>query len=344
MIAEKGQDISHAIPLSEDLYARLGASRHMTHAQLKRQYWRTARRFHPDLHQAAGEDKVRDYGELFKKIAEAWDILGDAEKRKIYDETGQHPTVRAPRSSPWATSHQAHANQQMWHAFENIFVQGAGQPAAFGKIFQLQHLQRLAAFLYDPGCQALFRKIIHGQLPVDLDPDVRFMAAGFAAQVPYAPTLHQSVLELALQFKLRDEQVTELIKRVIHATLSNVRTIQECLPGLEHHLIRALAGGQPLTGAQRTAIIRAVGALAQQSPRIRLLLWQEMDRQGIGEASHVAAVTVLLEFPQQQSTTFSNFCIYCAPGQRLPTARKSISFADFNGIRRSPRWSRRLQA
>ena len=52
--------------------------------QLKRQYRKMAKMFHPDK---ATEDNREEYTERFKQLNEAWDILSDAEKRATYDST-----------------------------------------------------------------------------------------------------------------------------------------------------------------------------------------------------------------------------------------------------------------
>ena len=52
--------------------------------QLKRQYKKMAKMFHPDK---ATEDNREEYTERFKQLNEAWDILSDAEKRATYDST-----------------------------------------------------------------------------------------------------------------------------------------------------------------------------------------------------------------------------------------------------------------
>ena len=52
--------------------------------QLKRQYKKMAKMFHPDK---ATEDNREEYTERFKQLNEAWDILSDTEKRATYDST-----------------------------------------------------------------------------------------------------------------------------------------------------------------------------------------------------------------------------------------------------------------
>lgn len=73
-----------------NLYEILGASPTATHDELAKAYRAKARELHPD----AGGDAAE-----FAKLAEAWEVLGDPDKRKKYDETGvfqkQNPQVFA---------------------------------------------------------------------------------------------------------------------------------------------------------------------------------------------------------------------------------------------------------
>ncbi len=66
-----------------DLYERLGVPRDATDAQIKKR-WRTlARELHPDVNQD-NPDAERQ----FKEVAEAYDVLSDAERRATYDRYG----------------------------------------------------------------------------------------------------------------------------------------------------------------------------------------------------------------------------------------------------------------
>jgi molecular chaperone DnaJ len=63
-----------------DYYAVLGASPNDSVDAIKERYRKSAKQYHPDLHPG---DKTA--AERFKQIAEAWDTLGDADKRAKYD-------------------------------------------------------------------------------------------------------------------------------------------------------------------------------------------------------------------------------------------------------------------
>lgn len=67
----------------KDYYATLGIERTATQDEAKRAYRKLARKYHPDVNKDPGaEDK-------FKEVGEAYEVIGDPEKRAAYDELGQ---------------------------------------------------------------------------------------------------------------------------------------------------------------------------------------------------------------------------------------------------------------
>ena len=68
-----------------DYYETLGVSRDAKEAEIKKVYRKLARKYHPDLNP---NDKQAE--EKFKGVSEAYEVLGDAEKRSKYDQLGQN--------------------------------------------------------------------------------------------------------------------------------------------------------------------------------------------------------------------------------------------------------------
>jgi molecular chaperone DnaJ len=69
------------MPPTKDFYNVLGVSPSASADDIKKQYRRLAKQYHPDAN--ANDPKA---AERFKEISEAWQVLGDAAKRKQYDE------------------------------------------------------------------------------------------------------------------------------------------------------------------------------------------------------------------------------------------------------------------
>src|ERR687884_280649 len=66
---------------TKDYYAVLGVSASASQDEIKKQYRKLAAKFHPDKN--PGDPKAAD---RFKEISEAYHVVGDAEKRRQYDD------------------------------------------------------------------------------------------------------------------------------------------------------------------------------------------------------------------------------------------------------------------
>ena len=67
---------------NKDYYEILGISKTATQDEIKSAFRKLAKKYHPDINKEPGAE------EKFKEIGEAYSILGDAEKRKTYDQFG----------------------------------------------------------------------------------------------------------------------------------------------------------------------------------------------------------------------------------------------------------------
>jgi curved DNA-binding protein len=100
----------------KDYYATLGLSKTATDKEIKQAYRKLARKHHPDVNPGDKSAESR-----FKEINEAYEVLGDSEKRKKYDELGAN----------WRMYEQA--QQQGGGApFGGFGGSGGGAPGGFG--------------------------------------------------------------------------------------------------------------------------------------------------------------------------------------------------------------------
>lgn len=68
-----------------DYYKILGVDKSIPQADVKKAYLKRAKQFHPDLHPDDPKAKAK-----FQALTEAYDVIGDPEKRKKYDQYGEH--------------------------------------------------------------------------------------------------------------------------------------------------------------------------------------------------------------------------------------------------------------
>lgn len=69
--------------MAKDYYALLGVGKNADEKEIKSAYRKLARKYHPDVNP---NDKSAET--KFKEISEAYEVIGDAEKRKLYDQFG----------------------------------------------------------------------------------------------------------------------------------------------------------------------------------------------------------------------------------------------------------------
>jgi curved DNA-binding protein len=118
----------------KDYYKILGVGRTASHDDIRKAFRKLARQYHPDV----AKDKRRAE-EKFKEINEAYEVLGDADKRKKYDELGADWKDGGLRSQPGAgQSFRTHS----WRGgpgAENFEFDGTGFSDFFEQVFGRRH-------------------------------------------------------------------------------------------------------------------------------------------------------------------------------------------------------------
>src|SRR3954465_5932359 len=114
---------------TKDFYAVLGVSSSASQDEIKKQYRRLAAKHHPDKNPNDAKSAER-----FKEISEAYGVLGDAEKRKQYDDMrklGAFGGYSAPRGGPRPSSGGPQAGPQ-GGTYQEFDIGGIG---GFGDLF-----------------------------------------------------------------------------------------------------------------------------------------------------------------------------------------------------------------
>ena len=102
------------------LYERLEISPDASEAQIKKAYNKLSKIWHPDRHVNSSQDQKDKATAKFQEIAQAKEVLLDAEKRQIYDQVGMDMFKHGMDNTD------AHAGPDPFADFGNIF--GAGFP------------------------------------------------------------------------------------------------------------------------------------------------------------------------------------------------------------------------
>lgn len=107
--------------MAKDFYQLLGVSRKADEKEVKSAYRKLARKYHPDVNP---NDKAAEA--KFKEISEAYDVLSDPDKRKLYDQFG----------SNWEAAQNFSGGVPNGGDYINFGAGGVGNMGGFESIFE----------------------------------------------------------------------------------------------------------------------------------------------------------------------------------------------------------------
>ena len=107
--------------MTEDFYALLGVERNCSLADLKQNYKRLARQYHPDNKETGDEN-------MFKKIGEAYTVLSDPQKKAVYDRVGHEGYAQGgARYGGGGAYNSAEMFGDLHDVFETLFGSSGGR-------------------------------------------------------------------------------------------------------------------------------------------------------------------------------------------------------------------------
>ena len=106
----------------KDYYKILGVDKSATQDTIKKSYRKLAKKYHPDANPGNKSSE-----EKFKEISEAYEVIGDEEKRKKYDQFGQTGFQNGMNFDPSQFGqYEFKSSQNGFSDFFNMFFSGGG--------------------------------------------------------------------------------------------------------------------------------------------------------------------------------------------------------------------------
>lgn len=98
--------------MGKNYYSILGVDRNASEKEIKKAYRKLALQYHPDKNKSPGAE------EKFKNVAEAYDVLSDPQKKKVYDQFGEEGLKGTPGGGGFRTGG---GSEEAFKIFESFF-------------------------------------------------------------------------------------------------------------------------------------------------------------------------------------------------------------------------------
>lgn len=194
--------------MTQNYYEVLGVGRNATPEQIKKSYRKLARKYHPDV------SKESDAEEKMRSINIAYDILGDAEKKKEYDFELDNPHANANYAGQsgggfsGAGQRQSTYSSSDFNGFEDLF-------GRFGSGFGGGHAQDFSQGRSSN--QAYRGEDQHVNIEVDVDVAYHGTTQQFTLQIP----TYTAMGEVEMQRKTLEVKIPKGIKQGQQIRLAN---------------------------------------------------------------------------------------------------------------------------
>ncbi|KAH0572225.1 Chaperone protein DnaJ [Spironucleus salmonicida] len=115
----------HMKTLNPDIYKILNVSRQSSDSDIRKSYFKMARKYHPDMvAKNTTEEEKKSLARQFQRIADAYDIISDPKKRTIYNQ-GQHNAQERQSAEQYHQQRKQLAQQMFYRQQQRS--QGQGQ-------------------------------------------------------------------------------------------------------------------------------------------------------------------------------------------------------------------------
>lgn len=129
--------------MQQDYYQILGVSKDATQDQIKRAYRKKAQTYHPDV------NKTEEAESMMKKINEAYDVLGDMDKKAHYDRVGSSHYQNQQYQGYRPNQGQYRSQEEMFEElFRQFYRQAHAQQGNNTQYRQYQHTFNPIGFFF----------------------------------------------------------------------------------------------------------------------------------------------------------------------------------------------------